>query len=63
MPDPFLHERNDFRQLLEITACLEDPKDRKLFEREYERTAGLYDRDRPSLEQILVRLRKDLDRP
>jgi len=41
---------------------LTDAEDRKIFEDEYERSSGLYYKDRPTLEQILLRFSKDLDR-
>lgn len=35
MPDPFLHDRNDFRQLLEITAKAKKIDDPSLVEKDY----------------------------
>ena len=41
---------------------LTHPDDRVIFEKEYDRSASLYFKGRPSLEQILIRLGEDLDR-
>ena len=41
---------------------LSDPNDRKIFEKEYNRSSGLYYQGRPSLEQILARFATDLER-
>ena len=41
---------------------LSNPYDRSLFEKEYNRSASLYFKGRPSLEEILTRMSKDLDR-
>ncbi len=41
---------------------LSDSFDRALFEKEYNRSASLYFKGRPTLGEILVRLGKDLDR-
>jgi hypothetical protein len=41
---------------------LSDPNDRRVFEREYARSSGLYYKGRPTLEQIISRLAIDLER-
>jgi len=41
---------------------LSNPEDRKVFEKEYDRSAGLYYQGRPTLEQILSKFAKDLER-
>lgn len=41
---------------------LADPNDRALFEKEYNRTASLYFKGRPTLDEILKRMAKDMDR-
>ncbi len=41
---------------------LADADERALFEKEYERTASMYFRDRPTFEEILQRMQKDLPR-
>jgi hypothetical protein len=41
---------------------LADPSDRALFEREYSRSASLYFKGRPSLQDILTRIGRDLER-
>jgi hypothetical protein len=41
---------------------LTDARDRALFEREYSRSASLYFKGRPTLEEILVRIGRDLER-
>lgn len=41
---------------------LTDPEDRKNFEQEYARSEGLYYQGRPTLDQILARFAKDIER-
>lgn len=41
---------------------LNDPKDRAVFEKEYNRSSSLYFKGRPTMTQILNRIAKDLDR-
>ncbi len=40
---------------------LSDPEDKALFEKEYDRSVSLYFKGRPSLDQILKRIQRDLD--
>jgi predicted nucleotidyltransferase component of viral defense system len=41
---------------------LSNTNDRKIFEKEYDRSSGLYFQGRPTLEQMLARFARDLDR-
>lgn len=62
MSTKFLHELLDFKDLIEITATAESIKDRALFEKEYTRSESLYFRGRPTLNEILERIGKELNR-
>ena len=62
--DAFLHERSDFKALVETVADSEKINDPALVEKDYwiMHAAALYYRRQISLDKILARIQKDLAR-